>query len=919
MSTPRLIYPLLDGFLLGDAISQHSGVRCYPAIQQKTGEKYIVKVISVPASQVQLDALLLTGAFSGRDGALDYFKRLAKDLAKEAQVLQNLSRQEGFIAYQNSQVISAADSNGYEVYLLGEYKHSLERVFAANEMTHRGVLELGLDLCAALAACRRSGYLYVDLKPGNVFCSPEHGSRIGDIGFVSLSSLQFTPLHKQYFSRYTAPEMADDFAVINSTLDVYALGVILYQACNGGVLPEADDFQVPPMYADYALSEIILKACAQNPADRWQDPTQMAQALIGYMQQNEVTDAPLIPAPIVDEPVETEEFLPDATAEEIAQEIAALPQDVLQELAGEELSPSLADVTAEEDISQILAQADDLIAHELPDPAVAPEPVVLPMPEPILPEAEPEPEPEQADMPETESEPQPEPEPEPETPPVSEKESVIAAKAEPQEANVPRPRRAFPWHALLIVILAALVILCGILAKQYYDDVYVQSIDQLVITHSEDSATVKIETSMNETLLTVICSDSYGNTQRASVSAGVAVFTGLQPQTRYTIRVESTGNHKLTGQTSGTFTTPQQTQILTFTACMGPDDVSVLLTLTSSGPTVETWTVTYQAEGIPASSVDFTGNTVTIGSLVAGKEYTFTLSAKGQTLGGATETVFAASNVIIAQDLTITACGGGSLTAQWSAPENVTVTDGWAVHCYDGSGFDETVVTYEPWYTFIGMDHTTECYVEVTAVGMYQSASTSVSANPVTIESYSFSVSAENGLTSQWKCNSETPSGGWILEYSMDGAYSTLTTDECRASVYALPGGSYTFSVQVADGRHVFGGSSSYTLTEVGTFTGYGITGDGLSVTLSLPQLTLTADEETQIEASEDSIEILYILRSGNGILMDISTADAVWDTLWQDNICTLTLPNVPQLPGQYRISVYFAGGLVTEQAFTIE
>ena len=69
LSKPRLIYPLLDGFLLGDAVSEHDGVRCFPAIRQKTGEKYIVKVISVPSSRVQLDALLLTGAFSGKDGA----------------------------------------------------------------------------------------------------------------------------------------------------------------------------------------------------------------------------------------------------------------------------------------------------------------------------------------------------------------------------------------------------------------------------------------------------------------------------------------------------------------------------------------------------------------------------------------------------------------------------------------------------------------------------------------------------------------------------------------------------------------------------------------------------------------------------------------------------------------------------------
>ena len=55
MSQPRLIYPLLDGLIMGDAQSQHDGVQCYPAIRHKTGEQYIVKVISIPTSQAQLE------------------------------------------------------------------------------------------------------------------------------------------------------------------------------------------------------------------------------------------------------------------------------------------------------------------------------------------------------------------------------------------------------------------------------------------------------------------------------------------------------------------------------------------------------------------------------------------------------------------------------------------------------------------------------------------------------------------------------------------------------------------------------------------------------------------------------------------------------------------------------------------------
>ena len=64
LSEPRLISPMLDGFVMGDPISNHDGVRACPAMHLETDKKYIVKIISLPASTAQLDALLMSGAFS---------------------------------------------------------------------------------------------------------------------------------------------------------------------------------------------------------------------------------------------------------------------------------------------------------------------------------------------------------------------------------------------------------------------------------------------------------------------------------------------------------------------------------------------------------------------------------------------------------------------------------------------------------------------------------------------------------------------------------------------------------------------------------------------------------------------------------------------------------------------------------------
>ena len=79
MSDQKLISPLLDGFVMGDPLSSHDGVCCCPAMKENSDEKYIVKIISIPASQKELDALLLTGAYPDAASAVAYFKELTPE------------------------------------------------------------------------------------------------------------------------------------------------------------------------------------------------------------------------------------------------------------------------------------------------------------------------------------------------------------------------------------------------------------------------------------------------------------------------------------------------------------------------------------------------------------------------------------------------------------------------------------------------------------------------------------------------------------------------------------------------------------------------------------------------------------------------------------------------------------------------
>ena len=300
MSDPKLISPLLDGFAMGTPISDHNGIRCCPAIRENSDKKYIVKIVSIPATQAQMDALLLAGAYRDPADAMEYYRQTGEELMKEAELLKSLSKLDGFVGYENWQMEPIMKQRlGYEVYLVSAYRRSLDKYVRRNPVTHLEAMNMALDLCAALATCRQAGALYVDLKPTNVFISDKKQFRIGDLGFIRMDALSYTALPDKYRSAYTPPELEDPMASVNLTVDTYALGMILYQLYNEGhlpprTLPEGEALP-SPVNADYELAAIILKAIDFDPAKRWQDPKELAKALVSYRQKNVVNDVPIVP------------------------------------------------------------------------------------------------------------------------------------------------------------------------------------------------------------------------------------------------------------------------------------------------------------------------------------------------------------------------------------------------------------------------------------------------------------------------------------------------------------------------------------------------------------------------------------------------------------------------------------------------
>jgi serine/threonine protein kinase len=172
----------------------------------------------------------------------------------------------------------AGEADGIRYFVMDYVEgRSLADRLAEGPLTTEEVVALGRDLLAALGTAHRAGVVHRDVKPANVFLVGDR-ALLGDFGIASSQTssdsgrsaltatgqLIGTPA-------YMAPEQLATGEATPQT-DLYALGLVLYQACTGRRWLTAAD----PDHADWSdvpprLRRPLRKALAVLPAARWAD------------------------------------------------------------------------------------------------------------------------------------------------------------------------------------------------------------------------------------------------------------------------------------------------------------------------------------------------------------------------------------------------------------------------------------------------------------------------------------------------------------------------------------------------------------------------------------------------------------------------------------------------------------------------
>ena len=303
---------VLDGWKIIRLLGEGSYGRVFEMERTEFGQTYqaALKVITVPQSKAEIGSILSEGMSTPQAEA--YFHGIVEELVHEFSIMFKLKGTANIVSCEDLRVLEHPDGIGWDILIRMELLHPLLPYVYEHPMARRDIIKLGIDICKALERCQRYNVIHRDIKPENIFISDNGDYKLGDFGIARTIERTTSGLSKKGTYSYMAPEVYAG-REYGFSVDTYSLGLVLYRMLNknrGPFLPqppEAITFAsreqalarrisgepLPrPFYGEGRLGEIVLKACAFDPKDRYSSPQQMRQELEAILYTQ--TDAGII-------------------------------------------------------------------------------------------------------------------------------------------------------------------------------------------------------------------------------------------------------------------------------------------------------------------------------------------------------------------------------------------------------------------------------------------------------------------------------------------------------------------------------------------------------------------------------------------------------------------------------------------------
>ena len=203
------------------------------------------------------------------------------------------------VSYEDHMIIEHEDNIGWDILIRMELLTPIVDLTSQSQMEENEVIKLGVDLCKALELCRMYDIIHRDIKPENIFIAANGDYKIGDFGVAKTIEKTKMGLSRKGTYMYMAPEIYSS-RPYGPTVDIYSLGIVMYKLLNENRLPFLPEYPKPiapidkeealhmrlkgtdipePKNGSRRLRQIVLKACAYKPEDRYESAEEMRRDL----------------------------------------------------------------------------------------------------------------------------------------------------------------------------------------------------------------------------------------------------------------------------------------------------------------------------------------------------------------------------------------------------------------------------------------------------------------------------------------------------------------------------------------------------------------------------------------------------------------------------------------------------------------
>ena len=276
-----------------------------------------LKAITIPSSPEELQSVLDEDGLD-RQGASSYFRETVVALNREIALMNKVKGHSNIVSYEDHDVIEHTDGIGWDILIRMELLTPISQYFKQfDTIPRQAVLRLGIDLCRALEVCEKYSIIHRDIKPANIFISDTGDFKLGDFGVARTASASTGASTFAGTVNYMAPEVFRR-EKYTASVDTYSLGLVMYQLLIANRMPFYPPYPQPlpalakerahdrrlageplpdPVNASGPLADILRKACAPVPADRFASPTEMRLALEAVLRgASDAAPAAQVPA-----------------------------------------------------------------------------------------------------------------------------------------------------------------------------------------------------------------------------------------------------------------------------------------------------------------------------------------------------------------------------------------------------------------------------------------------------------------------------------------------------------------------------------------------------------------------------------------------------------------------------------------------